>query len=84
MRRDLGRGILDADDAVLVRLILGHRRDGDVVAAVRVVGLDHLGEARRWRVMQHVGQQQRERLVADDLARAPDRVAEARAAPAGG
>ena len=27
--------------------------------------------------MQHVGQQQREGLVADDLARAPDRVAEA-------
>ena len=43
---------------------------------VALVGLDHLGEAGR-PVMQHVRQQQRERLVADDLAGAPDGVAEA-------
>ena len=42
-----------------------------------VIGLDHLGEAGPRAVMQHVGQQQRERLVADDVARAPDGVAEA-------
>ena len=43
----------------------------------RVVGVDHLLEAARLVLHQHVGQQQRERLVADQLARAPHRVAEA-------
>ena len=41
------------------------------------IGLDHLREAASLRLDQHVGQQHRERLVADQLARAPDRVAEA-------
>ena len=77
MRETLAVAVLDADDAVLMRLVVRHRRDGDVVAAVLVVGLDHLGEAGLAAVMQHVGQQQRERLVADDVARAPDGVAEA-------
>ncbi len=40
-------------------------------------GVDHLGEAAALGLHQHVGQQQRERLVADELARAPHRVAEA-------
>ena len=74
---DLGLAILDPDDAVLVRLVLRHRRYRDVVAAVFVVGLDHLGEAGLGAMMQHVGQQQGERLVADDLAGAPHGVAEA-------
>ena len=77
MRETLALRVRDADDAVLVRLVVRHGRDGDVVAAVLVVGLDHLGEARLRRMMQHVRQQQRERLVADDVARAPDGVAEA-------
>ena len=68
---------VDADDAVLVRLILRHRSNRDMVAAVRLVGLDHLGEAGLDPVMQHVGKQQRERLVADDVACAPDGVPEA-------
>ena len=46
--RDLGLGVLDADDAVLVGLVFRHRRDGDVVAAVLLVGLDHLGQAGLW------------------------------------
>mgnify|MGYP003694199867 CR=1 FL=1 len=41
-----------------------------------LIGLDHVRQAGLGRVVQHVGQQQRERLVADDLARAPHRVAE--------
>ena len=40
-------------------------------------GVDHLPEAAALVLHQHVGQQQRERLVADEFARAPDRVAEA-------
>ena len=40
-------------------------------------GVDHLREAAALVLHQHVGQQQRERLVPDQLARAPDRVAEA-------
>ena len=40
------------------------------------VAVDHLGEAAALGLHQHVGQQQRERLVADQFARAPDRVAE--------
>ena len=51
-----------------------HLLDRDDVAAVPLVGRDHLlhGAA-----AQHVGQEHREGLVADDLAGAPDRVAEA-------
>ena len=69
--------LADADDAVPVRLVARHLLDGDDVAAVLLVGLDHLREAGLAPCMQHVGQEQRERLVADDVARAPDRVAEA-------
>ena len=76
MRETFALRVLDADDAVLVRLALRHRRDGDMVAAVLVVGLDHLREARLAAVVQHVGEQQRERLVADDIARAPHGVPE--------
>ena len=54
--------------------------DRDDVAAELVVGLDALGQAAaaaRARLRHHVGQQHGEGLVADDIARAPDRVAEA-------
>src|SRR6185369_10980849 len=46
------------------------------VASVCLVGLDHLGKARSRAQVQHVRQQQSERLVADDLARAPYRMTE--------
>ncbi len=48
--------------------------NGDDVAAVALVGGEHLAHAAP---AQHVGQQHREGLVADDLAGAPHRVAEA-------
>ena len=66
-----------ADDAVFVRLgrvAFLHRDD---VAAGLLVELDHLLHAALLRLHDHVGQQQRERLVADQVARAPDGVAEA-------
>jgi hypothetical protein len=60
-----------------MRLILGYRRDGDQVAAEFLIGVHHVGKARRRGVVEHIGQQQCKRLVADDLARAPDSVAKA-------
>ena len=69
-----------ADDAVLVRLLRRDFLDREDVAADFVVGLDALGEAAaavRAGLRHHVGQQDRERLVADDVARAPHRMAEA-------
>ena len=71
------RPVLNADNPVLVGLVVRHRRDGDMVAAVFVVGGDHLGKARCGRLVQHVWQQQRKRLIADDIAGAPYGVAEA-------
>ena len=50
----------------------------DIGVVVEVLGgVDHLGEAAALMLHQHVGQEQRERLVADQFARAPDRMAEA-------
>jgi hypothetical protein len=40
-------------------------------------GVDHLGEATALGLDQHVGQEQRERLAADELAGAPHRMPEA-------
>ena len=65
------------DDAVAVGLGLGHFEHGDDIAADLLVGPDHLGEAAGLAEHQLVGKQHRERLVADDLARAPDGMAEA-------
>ena len=60
--RDVGRiDLLDADD----------------VAAGFLVGLHHLLEDARLGLEHHVGQQQREGLVADQFAGAPDGVAQA-------
>ncbi len=73
----LGRGVLDARDAVLVCLVLRHRGNRDEVAAVLVIGFDHLREAGLDAMMQHIGQEQRERFVTDDIARTPDRMAQA-------
>ena len=44
---------------------------------VSLVEFDHLAPGSLSRLHDHVGQQQRERLVADEVARAPDRMAEA-------
>ena len=52
-------------------------RDDVRAFAHGAVGLDHLRQAAGIVLHQHVGQQQRERLVADQFARAPHRVAEA-------
>ena len=51
--------------------------DRDDVAAGLVVDLDHLRQAAGLGLHDHVGQKHGEGLVADDLARAPDGVAEA-------
>ena len=66
-----------ADDAVFVgfgRVAFLH---GDDVVAGFLVELDHRLHAALFRLHDHVGQQQRERLVADQFARAPDGMAKA-------
>src|SRR5262249_55343686 len=73
--RNLCGFVFDADDAVKVGLILRHRRDRDVIAAVQSVGLHHVAQAWSRAEVEHVGKQQGEWLVADDLARAPNCVA---------
>ena len=54
--RDSCVPVLHPDYAVEVRLILGHRRDGNVVATALLIGLDHVGQAGLGRVVQHVRQ----------------------------
>ena len=56
-----------------------HFLDGDNIAAVLFVGRDALGEAAACSGSHghHIGQQHRERFIADYFARAPDSVAEA-------
>ena len=68
----------DADHAVRVDALGRHPLDGDDVRALAEVarGVDHLAEAAAVVLHQHVGQQQRERLVAHELARAPHRMAQ--------
>ena len=59
--------------------MVGHRLDRDQVGFLAELArrLDHLRQAARRVQHQFVRQHHRERLVADDVARAPDRVAEA-------
>ena len=78
-RERLALGVADADHAVHVHALRRHFFDRDDVGVVveLVGGVDHLREAAALVLHQHVGQQQRERLVADQFARAPDRMAEA-------
>ena len=65
------------DDAVARRLLGGHFHDRDDVALGAPVHLQHLREAGHRRVDQIVDQHHREGLAADQVTRAPDRVAEA-------
>ena len=75
----LALGLADADHAIHVDAVGRHFLDRDDIGVVVEVlgGVDHLREAAARILHQHVGQQQRERLMADQFARAPDRVAEA-------
>ena len=59
--------------------MVGHRLDRDQIGFLAELagGLDHLLQAARRVQHQFVRQHHRERLVADDVARAPHRVAEA-------
>ncbi len=73
------------DDAVLVGLAGQGRLDHDDVAALLLVGgSTACGEGRRLRHHQHVGQHDREGLVADHVAGAPHRRGPGPAAPSGG
>ena len=76
---DLGqRAIAHAggDDAVHVRLVLGDFLRADQIATDLHIRIDHLLEAAWLAEHEIVGEQHRERLVADDVARAPHRMAE--------
>ena len=73
-----------ADDAVFVRLGRIALLDGDDVAAGLLVELHDAGQAAPFAERNHVRQQQREGLVADDVAGAPDGVTEPVRRPAGG
>ena len=71
-----GPAAAPAHDAVTVGFERVALLDSDHVAAGLLVELDGAGEAAPFAEGNHVGQEQRERLVADDVAGAPDRVAE--------
>ena len=66
----------DVEHAVAARLLARHLDDRDDIAAGLVIGVDHLLEAGRVADHQIVDQHHRERLVADQMARAPHRMAE--------
>ena len=66
-----------ADDAILVRLRRIAFLHADDVAAAVLVKFHHLAHAAFFRLHDHVWQEQREGLVADDVAGAPDRMSEA-------
>ena len=78
-REHLALALADADDAVLIDALVRHFLDGDDIGVFGQFArrLDHLRQAALLVLHQHVRQQQRERLVADQFARAPHRVAEA-------
>jgi len=65
-----------ADDAVFVRLGGIALLDGNDVGTRPLVELDHTLHAATVGERDHVRQEQRERLVADDITRAPHRMAE--------
>ena len=71
--------LADTANAILMRQMPGHFFDRDQVGFIAqlVGGLDHLSKAARRVQHQLVRQHHRERLVADDVAGAPHRMAEA-------
>ena len=65
-----------ADHAVILCLVFGYGLHRDDVAAMRGIGVEHLRKAAfALGLHQHVGKEECERLVADQLARAPNRMA---------
>ena len=68
----------DADHAILIDPLERHFLDGDDVGPLADLarGIHHLRQTAALMLNQHVRQQQRERFVADQFARAPHRVAE--------
>src|SRR5206468_1828677 len=62
------------DDSIFVRLARWDFERRDEIPADVAVSLDHLREAARLADHQFVGKQHCERLVADDVARAPHRM----------
>ncbi|PAV92554.1 hypothetical protein WR25_08362 [Diploscapter pachys] len=79
-RRDLGQPPVDLarrDDAIFVRLAVGHLQRTDDVAADLFISCNHLRDEARRADHQFVRQQHRKRFVTNDFARAPDGVAEA-------
>ena len=68
---------LDIDNAILVRGVPRHLFDRQHIAARACIFVQKLRQTPlALRLHQHIGQQQREGLIADQIARAPDRVAE--------
>src|SRR3546814_16590838 len=61
------------DDAVARRLLARHVHRADDVAAYLIVGRAHLGEAAGLSPHEIVREEDGERFVADNVARAPDR-----------
>src|SRR5690606_24537352 len=68
-------GLALADDAVFMRLVRIAFLHGDDIAAGLFVKLDHFLQAALLGLHDHIRQQKSKRLVADKLARAPDRMA---------
>src|SRR6185437_3037587 len=76
--KDASVAFADLDHAIVLRLVLGHGLDRDDVAATCSIDVEHLSEtAFALGLHQDVGKKQSEGFVADELARAPDRMAEA-------
>src|SRR6267378_409555 len=74
---DVGAGALDGHDTVALRLVAGHFLDAEERGAFARKNLRHARHGRRLRVHQVVGEDHRERVVADDRPGAQHRVAQA-------
>ena len=68
--------VFGVDDAVFVGLALRHRLDADDIAADLGIDISQLFQGAWLGIHDHIGQQDRERLIADDVAGAPDGVAQ--------
>ena len=76
MRYTPGRDLLRIDDAVGAHLVARDALDGEHRAIDLVEHVDHLLQRRRRRIDHVVAEDDRERLVADEIARDQHRVAE--------